>query len=107
MKQSLMTMFYIANAFEKEAELQEKIKKLSEERLSKIQSPESQLKEEKTTRAQFEDNLNKANEELQQLKGEKESIDRNYSEAVKKVKELMVLHNKSSKKISALEEEKN
>ena len=44
-------MIYIADAFEKEVELQEKMKKLAEERLSKIQSLESQLEKEKPTRA--------------------------------------------------------
>ena len=48
---------YIADAFEKEVESQEKIKKLAEERLSKIQSLESQLKKENnqgSTPRQFE-----------------------------------------------------
>ena len=59
---------YIVDAFEKEAESQEKLKKLTEERLSKIKSLESWLEKEKTTRAQLKNNLNKANDELQHLK---------------------------------------
>ena len=41
MKQSGTTLIYIADAFEKEAESQEKMRKLAKERLGKIQSLES------------------------------------------------------------------
>ena len=44
---------------------------------------------------------------MQQLIKEKESIDCNCSNAVKKVEEIIVLHNKSLEKIAALEEEKS
>ena len=102
-----MTLIYIADAFEKEAESQEKITKLAEERLSTIQSLESQLEKEKTIKAQLEDNLNKANEKLQQLKEEKELDNRNCSEALKKVEEFKMLHDKSQERIATLEEEKS
>ena len=42
-------MIYIAYAFEKEAKMHEKMKNLAGERLSKIQSLESQLAKEKAT----------------------------------------------------------
>ena len=72
MNQTRMTLIYIADDFEKEVEAQEKMKKLSEETLGKIQSLESQLGKEKTISVQLQHNLNKANEELQQLRKEKE-----------------------------------
>ena len=65
MKQVGMTLIYVANALEKEVESQEKMKKLAEEKLWKIQSLKSQLGEEKIIRAQLQHNLSKANEDLQ------------------------------------------
>ena len=106
-KQSVVTMIYIMNALEQEAEMHEKMKNLAEERLSKIQSLEAQLADEKTTSNQLQQSLNKANEELQKLIKEKELSDRNCSEAFKKIEELKILHNKSQEKIVALEEEKS
>ena len=75
--------------------------------MNKIQSWESQLEKEKTVKAQLEDNLNKANDELQQLRKDKESNDRNCYKALKKVEELKMLHDKSQEKVAALEEEKS
>ena len=100
-----MTLIYIADAFEKEAKSQEKIKKLAKERLGKIQSLESQLGKEKATNTQLQHNLDKANEELQQLRKEKELNDRSYFKAFKKVEEFRVLRNKSQEKVIALEKE--
>ena len=88
MKQAGVTLIYVANAIEKEAEAHEKTKKLAKERLGKIKSLESQLKEETMINTQLQQNLSKANEELQQLRKEKEMNDRSYSEAFKKVKEF-------------------
>ena len=105
MKQAGMTLIYVANALEKESESQEKMKKLAEERLGKIQSLESQLKEEKTIGAQLKHNLNKANKELQQLRKEKEMNDLICSEAFKKFEEFIVMHNKSQERVVALEKE--
>ena len=65
------------------------------------------MEKEKTIKAQLEDNLNKANEELQQLKEEKELNNRNYSEALNKVEEFKMLHDKSQERVAALEEEKS
>ena len=108
MKQNGVTLIYVADALEKKkAEVHEKMKKLAEERLGKMQSLESQLEKEKAINAQLQQNLNKANKELQQLRKDKESNDRNCSKALKKIKEFKVLHNKSQEKIAALEEEKS
>ena len=100
-------MIYIADAFEKEVEMHEKSKNLTKERLDKIQSLESHLEKDKTTRAQLEDSLGKANEEVRQLKEEKELNNCNCSEVLQKFEELKVLHDKSLEKIAALEEEKS
>ena len=105
MKQIRVTLIYIADALEKEAESHKKMKKLAEERLSKIQSLESQLGREKDVSIQLQQNLNKADEELQQLRKEKEMNDRSCFEAFKKVEEFRLMHDKSQEKVIALEKE--
>ena len=95
MKQAGITLIYVVDALEKEAKAHEKVKKLVEERLGKMQSLESKLEKEKAISVGLQQNLNKANEELQQLRKDKESNDRNCSETLKKVEEFKVLHDKS------------
>ena len=105
MKQAGVTLIYVANAIEKESEAHEEMKKLAEERLGKIKSLESQLKEEKMINTQLQQNLSKANEELQRLRKEKEMNDCSCTEAFKKVEEFILLRNKSQERVKALEKE--
>ena len=81
------------------------MKKLVEERLEKIKSLESQLKEKQIISTQLQQYLSKANEELQRLRKEKEMNDRSYSEAFKKFEEFRVLCNKSQERVDTLERE--
>ena len=76
---------------------------MKKEKLGKIQSLVSQLKEEKIISAQIQHNLSKANEELQRLRKEKEMNDRSCSKAFKKVEEFRLLQNKSQERVEALE----
>ena len=66
---------------------------------------ESQLNDEKIISIQLQQNLSKANEELQWLRKEKEMNERSCFEAFKKVEEFRVLRNKSQERVDALEKE--
>ena len=97
MKQSAVTLIYIVDAIKKESQAYAETKKLAEERLEKVKSLESQLKEEKIISTQLQYSLNKANEELQRLRKEKEMNDRSCSETFKKVEEFRVLRTRAKK----------
>ena len=63
------------------------------------------MNEEKVISTKLYQNLNKANEELQWLRKEKEMNQRNCSDAFQKVEEFRVLYNKSQERVNAIEEE--
>ena len=105
MKQSAVTLIYVADAIWKESQAHVEMKKLAKDRFEKIKSLESQLTEEKIISTQLQHGLNKSNEELQLLRKEKELNEQNYSEAIQKVEEFKVLYNKSQKRVNTLEEE--
>ena len=88
MKQAGVTLIYVAISIEKESDAYEEMKKLAEEKVGKIKSLESQLKEETMINTQLHQSLNKANEELQWLRKDKEMNDHSCSEAFKKVEEF-------------------
>ena len=79
MKHTAITTIHIAAAMKKEFQNTKQecaeLEKLSESRLEKIKSLESQLNEEKVTSTQLYQNLDNANEELRRFKKEKEMND--------------------------------
>ena len=72
MKQFAVTLVYVTDAIENESQEHAEMKKLAKNRLEKIKSLESQLNEEKIISTQLRQNQNKANEELQRIREEKE-----------------------------------
>ena len=105
MKQSTVTLIYVANVVENESQAHVEMIKLAEDRLEKIKSLESQLNEEKIISSQLQQDLNKANEELQLLRKEKELTEQSRTEAIQKVEEFKVLYNKSQVRVDVLEKE--
>ena len=65
---------------------------LAEDRQQRVQTLESLLEHEKATITELQQSLSKANEELLQLRKEKDMNDHNYSEALEKVKEFRILY---------------
>ena len=63
------------------------------------------LEREKTISAQLQQNLNKANEELQWLIKEKEMNDRSFSEAFKKFEEIKILSHQVQESVKEVEVE--
>ena len=78
---------------------------LAEDRLQRIQILESLLEHERTTSAELQQSLNKANEELQRLTKEKEMNDWSCSEAFKKVEEFRILSYQAQEKVKEIEAE--
>ena len=78
---------------------------LARDRMQRIQTLESLLECEKATSTEIQQSLNKANEELHQLRKEKEMNDQNYSEALEKVKEFRILYQQEQEKVKEVEAE--
>ena len=82
----------MASSIEKELEDQAlehaSLTTLAEDKQKRIQTLESLLEREKATCTELQQSLNKANKELYRLRKEKEMNDRNYSEALEKVRSL-------------------
>ena len=64
---------------------------LADNRQQRTQILESLQEREKATCTELQQSLNKANEEVHRLRKEKDMNNRNYSEALKKVKEFRIL----------------
>ena len=78
---------------------------LAEDRLQRIQTLKSLLECERTTSAELQQNLNKANEELHWLINKKEMNNRSCSEVFKKVEKFKILSQQAQERVKEVEAE--
>ena len=78
---------------------------LAKDKLQRIQTLESLLERERTTSAELQQSLNKANEELQRLIKEKEMNDWSCLKAFKKFEEFKILSHQAQESVKEVEVE--